>query len=110
MNRASERPNMLSRRQMLRTAGLCLSPMIVGSTRLRAAQRARPNVVIILADDQGWGDLSIHGNTNLSTPNIDSIAREGALFDRFYVRARSFSPGDTTRAAASVGFQPGLSA
>ena len=46
---------------------------------------ARPNIVVILADDQGWGDLSIHGNTNLTTPNIDSLARDGALFDRFYV-------------------------
>ncbi len=44
-----------------------------------------PNVVIILADDQGWGDLSIHGNKNLSTPNIDTLARDGALFDRFFV-------------------------
>lgn len=50
------------------------------------AQAARgPNVVVILADDQGWGDLSIHGNTNLSTPHIDSLARDGALFERFYV-------------------------
>ncbi|MCY4188518.1 MAG: hypothetical protein OXD30_08540, partial [Bryobacterales bacterium] len=32
-----------------------------------------PNVVVILADDQGWGDLSLHGNTNLSTPSIDSL-------------------------------------
>ena len=44
-----------------------------------------PNVVVILTDDQGWGDLSVHGNTNLSTPNIDSLARDGALFERFYV-------------------------
>jgi arylsulfatase A-like enzyme len=43
--------------------------------------------VVILADDQGWGDLSIHGNTNLSTPHIDSIGREGALFEKFYVCA-----------------------
>ena len=47
----------------------------------------KPNIVIILSDDQGWGDLSVHGNTNLSTPNIDSLARDGALFDRFYVSA-----------------------
>lgn len=47
----------------------------------------RPNVVIILADDQGWGDLSIHGNSNLFTPHIDSLARDGALFDRFFVCA-----------------------
>src|SRR5438105_10016175 len=50
-----------------------------------AAPERRPNVVVILADDQGWGDLSAHGNTNLSTPNVDSLARDGALFERFYV-------------------------
>lgn len=49
----------------------------------QAAQR--PNVVVILADDQGWGDLSLHGNTNLSTPHLDSLAKDGASFDRFYV-------------------------
>ncbi|PQO48069.1 sulfatase-like hydrolase/transferase [Blastopirellula marina] len=49
----------------------------------RAAER--PNVVIFLADDQGWGDLSFHGNTNLATPNLDSIAKQGASFDWFYV-------------------------
>ena len=38
-----------------------------------------------MTDDQGWGDLSIHGNTNLKTPNIDSFAKNGASFSRFYV-------------------------
>ena len=47
--------------------------------------QAAPNVVIILADDQGWGDLSLHGNGNLKTPNIDSLAKDGAMFDRFFV-------------------------
>ncbi|GAB5402310.1 MAG: arylsulfatase [Aureliella sp.] len=45
----------------------------------------RPNVVVFLSDDQGWGDLSMNGNTNLSTPNIDQLAEQGAHFDRFYV-------------------------
>ena len=45
----------------------------------------RPNVIVILTDDQGWGDLSIHGNVAIDTPNIDRLAREGAQFDRFYV-------------------------
>ena len=47
----------------------------------------QPNVVVILADDQGWGDLSLHDNPNLSTPNIDALARDGAEIDRFYVCA-----------------------
>lgn len=46
-----------------------------------------PNIVLILTDDQGWGDLSISGNTNLNTPNIDELARNGAILDRFYVNA-----------------------
>jgi arylsulfatase A-like enzyme len=46
-----------------------------------------PNVVIFLADDQGWGDLSIHGNTNLATPHVDSLARDGISFENFYVCA-----------------------
>lgn len=48
---------------------------------------APPNVVVMLADDSGWGDLSINGNTNLKTPNIDSLAKAGASFDRFFVCA-----------------------
>ncbi|GHB79901.1 arylsulfatase [Persicitalea jodogahamensis] len=50
------------------------------------AQNRKPNVVILLSDDQGWGDLSVSGNTNIHTPNIDGIAKNGALFDRFYVQ------------------------
>lgn len=49
------------------------------------AREKHPNIIVILSDDQGWGDLSINGNTNLSTPSIDSLAKDGASFDRFYV-------------------------
>lgn len=58
---------------------LCMLPLVA-----RAAQ-AKPNILIILTDDQGWGDLSVHGNTNIRTPHIDSLARDGARFDRFFV-------------------------
>ncbi|EDY20744.1 sulfatase [Chthoniobacter flavus Ellin428] len=56
--------------------------LAVGS---QAADQKKPNVLIVLADDQAWGDLSINGNTNLSTPNIDSLATTGALLDHFFV-------------------------
>ena len=42
-----------------------------------------PNVIIILTDDQGWGDLSIKGNLDISTPNIDKLGKTGVQFDRF---------------------------
>ena len=51
-----------------------------------ASSAAPPNVVIFLTDDQGWGDLSINGNKDLATPNIDKLAHEGARFDRFFVQ------------------------
>jgi len=86
MNNQSNSPRALSRRQLLQ---LCTAPVLAGGAALLAQQREtparRPNIMIILADDQGWGDLSINGNTNLSTPHIDSLARDGALLDRFFV-------------------------
>ena len=60
-------------------------PAFIGNSRTLAEDAKRPNIVVILTDDQGWGDLSLNGNTNLSTPNIDSLAGDGARFDRFYV-------------------------
>jgi len=76
----------VNRRTFLKAAGVGAAAMVL-ARRAEGAGSAprRPNVVIILADDQGWGDLSIHGNTNLSTPNIDSLARTGARFERFFV-------------------------
>jgi len=52
-----------------------------------AAAAARPvNVVVIVADDAGWGDHSFVGNTNLATPAIDSLARDGAVLEQFCVQ------------------------
>jgi len=53
---------------------------------LGSAAERKPNVLVILTDDQGWGDLSLHGNSNLATPAIDSIARDGAQVERFFVQ------------------------
>ncbi len=52
---------------------------------LTTAHADKPNIIVILTDDQGWGDLSVHGNTNISTPNIDRLASQGMALDRFYV-------------------------
>jgi arylsulfatase A-like enzyme len=49
-----------------------------------SAEGRKPNILIILADDQGWGDVSANGNTNLSTPHVDSLGTNGATFDRFF--------------------------
>lgn len=61
-----------------------LAGWLVHSAAVAADQ---PNVVIFLADDMGWGDLSVHGNRNLQTPHIDSVARDGVSLENFYVCA-----------------------
>lgn len=51
----------------------------------RPSLPVRPNVVVFLADDAGWGDCSHSGNRTVSTPAIDSIAQGGVSLDRFFV-------------------------
>lgn len=68
------------------TLAMCVAwgLMLIASACAGAADR-RPNVVVILTDDQGWGDLSLNGNQNLATPNLDRLGRNGVRFDRFFV-------------------------
>jgi len=70
-----------------------------------AAATARPatNVVLILADDLGWKDLSCYGNPNVVTPNLDRLAREGARFTQAYAACPVCSP---TRASILTGRYP----
>jgi arylsulfatase A-like enzyme len=69
---------------------------------LQSSFAARPNVLLIITDDQGYGDFSIHGNPHLQTPHIDSLGHSGVRFERFYVN--SFCA--PTRAALLTGRWP----
>jgi len=53
---------------------------------ITASAATQPNVIVMLADDAGWGDYSFNGNRQLATPNIDALAKAGAHFDRFFVQ------------------------
>ncbi|MQY63441.1 MAG: sulfatase-like hydrolase/transferase, partial [Calditrichaeota bacterium] len=80
-----------NRRDFLKTIGLGTAalalPGCMGASR-RLVDRAsggRPNILLIMTDDQGWGDITSHGNDVIKTPVMDRIAAEGARFERFYV-------------------------
>lgn len=63
----------------------------------------RPNIVLVLIDDLGWGDFSSFGNKGVRTENIDRLAAEGLRFGQFYVNAPICSP---SRCAISTGQYP----
>lgn len=67
------------------------------------ADAARPNVLVIITDDQGRGDYSAFGTKDLRTPNIDRIFREGMTFENFYANSPVCSP---SRAALLTGKYP----
>ncbi|MCA9165199.1 MAG: sulfatase-like hydrolase/transferase, partial [Planctomycetales bacterium] len=75
----------------------------IAACEVRRADAARlPNVLLVMTDDQGFGDFSVNGNPHLRTPHVDSLAKQGVRFDRFYVN--SFCA--PTRAALLTGRYP----
>jgi arylsulfatase A-like enzyme len=67
-----------------------------------SAEPARPNFVVFVSDDMGWGQLGFQGGSSVATPHLDRLAREGASLSQFYVQA-TCSP---TRAAFLTGRYP----
>lgn len=98
-----------SRRNFLRSAlALSAGLALPGATRLMAGSRAdktnrKPNVLLILLDDQGSIDLNCYGAKDLHTPNLDHLAKEGTRFTQFYVGAPVCSP---SRASLLTGRYP----
>lgn len=64
---------------------LFIASILISSCGLQQSSNKLPNIVLVLTDDQGWGDLGIHRNPYIKTPNIDDIALNGVQFERFYV-------------------------
>ena len=65
---------------------------LAGGVFAAGATARPPNIVFVLADDLGWGDLGCYGHPHIKTPNLDRLARQGALFTQFYVSAPVCSP------------------
>ena len=99
-----EQPKLLSLAALSRLAAALVAPLVVTLTANRvAAQRQsspeRPNVVLIITDDVGYGDIGSYGARDIRTPNIDRLARQGVKLTDFYA-APQCTP---TRAALITG-------
>ncbi len=75
----------LNRRNNISTGFLLGILLVLLSCNENSETNNKPNVLLIVTDDQGWGDLGVNGNHNLQTPNIDYLAKNGVQFSRFYV-------------------------
>lgn len=86
-------PQLRTRREFLKSISVAAASVLVMAPlstrrslgRAGTASRARPNVLLIMTDDQGWGDIRSHGNETIETPVADKLAGEGARFERFFV-------------------------
>jgi len=79
--------------------------LVIGFSDVSLAQTdsaKRPNIILVMTDDQGFGDVGFHGNTELSTPHLDRLASESAEFTNFYVQPLC----TPTRAALLTGRYP----
>ena len=69
----------------------------------RAEGVYKPNIILVMADDQGWGDVGYNGHPYVRTPELDAMANDAFVFDRFYAAAPVCSP---TRASVMTGRSP----
>jgi arylsulfatase A-like enzyme len=65
-------------------------PRVLGATE--KTETAKPNFIVIFADDMGYGDLGVFGHPNIKTPNLDKMAQEGQKWTNFYVAAPVCTP------------------
>ncbi len=72
--------------------GICATVALVSCGRTAENEKELPNIVYILADDLGYGDLTCYGQQRFSTPNIDRLAREGMLFTQHYTGCTVSAP------------------
>ncbi len=77
-----------------------LLPILALASQVLAAPATRPNILVIVADDLGWGELGCQGNPQIPTPHIDSLAKNGTRFTNGYVSGPYCSP---TRAGLMTG-------
>ena len=95
---------MISRRSFLRyVAGGAVSMVLAPTVFSETKSLNKPNIILCMADDMGWGDPDFNGNSIIKTPNLDAMAKAGMRFTRFYSGAPVCSP---TRGSCLTGRHP----
>ncbi len=95
-----------TRRNFLKAMGATTASLVMSGCALARERTAhRPNIVMILVDDLGYGDLSSYGAKDMKTPNIDKLVASGMRFNNFYANCPVCSP---TRASLLSGRYPDL--
>lgn len=87
---------------------LLFIPLIAINTVQLNAQPKKPNIIIIFADDLGYGDLGCYGHPTILTPNLDNMAKEGMRFTQFYVGAAVCSPSRASLLTGRLGIRTGV--
>eukprot|EP01104_Vermistella_antarctica_P008464 TRINITY_DN2118_c0_g1_i2.p1 TRINITY_DN2118_c0_g1~~TRINITY_DN2118_c0_g1_i2.p1 ORF type:complete len:899 (+),score=99.18 TRINITY_DN2118_c0_g1_i2:90-2786(+) len=64
----------------------CMLLTTLSSVSSNVTPQSRPNIVVVMTDDQGWGQTGYNGHPDLKTPNLDAMAMEGLRLDRFYTQ------------------------
>jgi arylsulfatase A-like enzyme len=82
---------------------LAVAACVVASCAQALPGNDKPNIILVMADDLGWGDVAYNGNPVALTPNLDDMARQGIRFNRFYAAAPVCSP---TRGSCLTGRHP----
>lgn len=90
-------------RKLIVSVGAALMFLATGCRSDKKQTERLPNVIVILADDLGFGDVSFYGSNTLSTPNIDSLARGGVCFNNAYASSSTSTP---SRYALMTGMYP----
>ena len=93
----------LTRRHFLISTVATAALAACTTPQLGAAATRRPNIIVILADDLGYGDLGSYGVRAIRTPNLDRMAAEGARLTSFYASASVCTP---SRAGLLTGRYP----
>lgn len=86
---------------------LFITCMVINTARLNA-QIKQPNIIVIFADDLGYGDLGCFGHPTILTPNLDKMAKEGMRFTQFYVGAAVCSPSRAALLTGRLGVRTGV--